>query len=253
MTNEEMAVEIRNGNNELISDLWSQTVGFFTMRASSIYLARKELCNSAGIERDDIFQLCFIALCDAVAAYKPASGYKLLAYVNYPLKTHFNALCGIRSSKRDALNYCKSLDEAIGDNDDFTLLDTIADPNSEEAFVLVEEKVFQDELNIVIESSLVKLTKNRAAVLRGLFFDGKTGREIAADLGVSQQTINQSKYGGFGDLRRDVRLRAISGEILISAAWSGTGLKAFNEAWSSSVERALESAERYEGDFWCEL
>ena len=247
MTNEEMAVEIQNGNDGLMFDLWDQTVRFFMWRASKIYINHKEQCDSAGVEFDDVLQLCYFALCDAVAAYKPASGYKLLAYVNYPLKTHFNALCGIRSSKRDALNYCKSLDEAIGDDADFTLLDMIADRNSEEPFISVEETIFQDELSVVIESSLDKLTKNRGATLRGLFFDGKTGREVAADLGISWQRVSQLQYGAFHDLRRDTRIKAIASEILISAAWSGTGLKAFNETGSSSVERALESAEQYKG------
>lgn len=246
MTNEEIAVQIQSGRDDLMSQLWEQNTRFFKSRAGQIYHSCREMCDSAGVEYDDIFQSCYFALSDAVAAFDIASGYKLLTYTNYPLKTQINALCGTQSSKRDALNKCKSLDEAIGDDDsDSSLLDLISDPNAEAAFAETENTIFHGETCAALESALSRLPDKHAAAVRGQYLDGKAQGEIAAELGMTQTRVQQIQQDVFRKLRGDVRLQAIRDEILVANSMKKTGFKAFSETWQSSVERALERAEDF--------
>ena len=104
MTNEEMALKIQAGEQGLISALWEQNTGLFAIKANSLYQAHYDRCQASGVTFDDVFQVCYFALLDAVQVYDPARGYKFTSYLTYPLKNHFNALVGLRSTKRDPLN-----------------------------------------------------------------------------------------------------------------------------------------------------
>jgi DNA-directed RNA polymerase specialized sigma subunit len=120
MTNEELAQRIQAGEHNLMAALWEQNTGIITLSALSLYNQYRERCASAGVELDDIIQISYFALCDAVQAYKPDRGYKLTSYYRYPLKNHFMALIGVRKSKRDALNQGDSLNRPITGDDDIT-------------------------------------------------------------------------------------------------------------------------------------
>ena len=75
-------------------------------------------------------QTAFFAMLDAVHAYDPASGYKLTAFLKYPLQNRFNVLLGLRTvkAKKDPLNGCVSLDEPIGgESGDITRADVLPD------------------------------------------------------------------------------------------------------------------------------
>ena len=195
MTNEELAIRIQNGELGLIGELWDQNVGVIKLHAYDLFNRYRDRCASSGVEADDIYQVCFFALTDAVKAFCKDSGYKLTTYMKYPLMTHFNALTGIRTTKRDALNYADSLDEPIGDNNiDATRLDMVADLKSEQPFRAIENgdgETVQCELSDIIEKFISKLSGNRAAVIRGRWIDRKSQNEVAAELGLSKQRVSQ--------------------------------------------------------------
>lgn len=174
MTNEELAVRIQNGEKDLMTQLWEQNQGIVNQKAYTLFAAYHNRCTSCGVELDDIIQICFFALCDAVEAYKADGEYKLLSYLKFPLLNHFHALIGLRSSKHNSLDQCKSLNESIGEDDDTTRLDLLADPNSEEPFEDIIDDVFQSELRKILEKSISKLPINRSIVIRGRYFEGET-------------------------------------------------------------------------------
>ena len=88
MTNEEWAIEIQAGWEDCTA-LWEQVHRFIRQQAHRYFTLHAGTCTHAGVELDDLLQCGFMALQDAVRAYRPESGYSLLAYIKYPLLKHF--------------------------------------------------------------------------------------------------------------------------------------------------------------------
>lgn len=132
MTNEALALAIQGGR-DLWAELWEQAERFIYQQACTVYNKQRGACQRAGVELDDLLQCGFLALRDAVKAYDPKTGYKLLSFIQYPLKNHINALLG-RRGKADPLNESASLDEPIEGAEDLTLADSVEDDNAGEAF-----------------------------------------------------------------------------------------------------------------------
>ena len=88
----------------------------------------------------------FLALLDAVQAFRPEQEYKFTSYLNFPLKNRCNALLGKRGAPW-LLNGCGSLDETIGEDEDTSIMDMIADPSAGEEFESVEDQEYNRQLN----------------------------------------------------------------------------------------------------------
>lgn len=79
-----MAVKIQSGESDLIDELWGQNESLCRMKAynasnrGDIYNHHRDRCIQCGVTEDDILQVGFMALYEAVQAYKPDAGYKLL-------------------------------------------------------------------------------------------------------------------------------------------------------------------------------
>ena len=75
-------------------------------------------------------QTGFFAMLDAVRAYNPERGYKLTAFMHYPMQRRFNALLwkGTTGRRRDLFNGCDSLDEPLcGEDIIFTRAGALSD------------------------------------------------------------------------------------------------------------------------------
>jgi RNA polymerase sigma factor, sigma-70 family len=240
MTNEEMAVKIQNGQRELMAELWEQNKGVFNIKAFSLYNAYRDRCVSSGVELADVLQLCYFALCDAVAAYQAEGEYKLLSYLKFPLLKHFKVLLGISTSKREPLNQSVSLNEVMGgDDENNEHIDMLVDPASSDPFDQTEADIFNVELHDTLEKSISKLPVTRAAAVRGRYLEGKTQGQIAAELGISRQRIHTFEREALRKLRKEKALQEFHEETLASFAYKGTGLTTFRETGESSVERAV--------------
>ena len=116
MTNEELAAEVQAGRAGC-GELWEQVRRFIGQQALRWFTLYGDMCRRAGVELDDLLQCGFLALQDAVQAFDPARGYSLLTYLTRPLSNRFREACGIRTSKRDPLNDCDSLDRPVGEEE----------------------------------------------------------------------------------------------------------------------------------------
>ena len=126
MTNEELAICIQNGESGLTSQLWDGMRGLVCLLSNRFYVQQRERCDAAGVTVDDLTQEGFLALLDAVKAYNPDDGYKLSAFLRFPLLNRFKAATGGRENHRkDPLNNFTSLDAPISDDGDGILADTV--------------------------------------------------------------------------------------------------------------------------------
>lgn len=250
MTNEEMALAIQQGDKSLIAPLWDQLYRLIGMHAGRCFNRMQGRCAGAGITEEDLIQTGFFAMLDAVRAYDPASGYKLTAFLKYPLQNRFNTLLGLRTvrAQKDPLNNCESLDEPLGgENADFTRSDVLPDENAQQAFEEAIESEWRRSLRTVEDEAINKhLTEGEAAAVRGAFFEGLKLQPIADRLGVTRARVRQLQYNGLRRLRigEAVRkLRPFWEDEYGALGLRGTGLSAFRYG-GSSTERAVETLEQ---------
>lgn len=142
MTNEELCLQIQQGNDELIPELWNQCNGFIKMMAGKYVEGFEQLDESV---KEDCVQEAFFSFMDAIRLYKPQEA-GFIHYLSYHLKNAFKTACfGGRSKKSlaDPLNHSISFDYKMGeDGEQFTLADVVAEKEQGEQ----TEYVIQPEL-----------------------------------------------------------------------------------------------------------
>lgn len=243
MTNEEMAIRIKAGESDLIEALWEQNKRLIHWKANGLFIKYRERCIKAGVEYDDIMQVAFLALCNAIRDFDPSTGYKLMTYLNFPLRNGFSTLIGIRNRGRNPLNDYVSLNIVIGEEGTTELVELQLDPESETPFEAVLEDLYNIELRNALENSLSKLPPKQAIAIRGRYFDGKTQKDIAAETGITHQNVHNLQRDGFTRLRRDRKLKEYCDDILSNYAYKRTGYNSFRNNMASSVEMAVIKAD----------
>lgn len=238
MTNEALALAIQGGR-DLWAELWEQVERFIYQLVCSIYNKQRGACQRAGVELEDLLQCGFLALRDAVKAYDPKTGYKLLAFIKYPMQNHINALLG-RRGKADPLNESVSLDELMPGAEDLTLADSVEDDNAGEAFEGIIDREYNRELHKALLECLNSLDGQQRRCIVGKYFDGMTLAEIGVRENISPERARQLQAKSLRTLRRPEhtkRLKSFMDEIIESKAYHGVGFSAW--AARGSVEERL--------------
>lgn len=239
MSNEELVQAIQAGERDLIPELWQQVERFVRQQANRRI---SQLNGQCGVEFDDLYQSGFLALVKAVDSYKPENEASFIGWLAFYLKNAFSEASGYCIRKKNALNLAVSLDTPIGEDDDFTLLDTISDPT--DRIEEVEERIYQTQLRETLEAALDELPAEYSEIIRKRDLEGQTFRELAAAYGVSHQSIRQRRDNGLRKLRRIKRTSAV-GKRLYSFVEMRTpyyrhiGVNRFQTTHTSSVEKAV--------------
>ena len=71
MTNEELVMVIKGGNDELTPSLWERVERFAHVKATDYYYLHTDLCARAGVTLDDLKQESYFAFMAAVNYYDP--------------------------------------------------------------------------------------------------------------------------------------------------------------------------------------
>ena len=132
MSNEELAIQKKNGNADQLPALFAQVEAFVNMKAEQ---AARKLPPSFGQTVDDLRQCGWLALYDAVEKFDPDRGAFLTA-LSFALKQQFASLCGVRSTRRDALSSAVSLDRPAfsDDPDGESLLTSVDDSTAQNGY-----------------------------------------------------------------------------------------------------------------------
>lgn len=253
MTNEEMAVEIRAGRMGY-GKLWEGVQRFVRQQAVIFFYRCEGRCLHCGVELEDLMQCGFLALHDAVEAFDPARGYKLLAWIKYPLKCRFKEACNLRTTRRDPLDDCTSLDNPLDDETDDTIGDTVPDERAADEFASAEERLFNDQLHNALETSMHDLNERQAEVVRRRYWNRDKLEAIAADGKISPGRVRQIEIKALHQIRTGSHvtvLRSFMDELCSAYAWRGTGFQSWKHSMASSVERAAEKLEAIEKRTGC--
>lgn len=240
MTNEQLALNVQDGNRAALTELWGAVRPLLFSLAWKFYIRQgKQRCSSHGVTLEDLQQETFFALCDAVQAYKPEKGYQLTTYLHYATENRFKACMGIQG-KEDALNHADRLERPLPGEEERQQGDTIPDEQAQAALEAVDDASQQEQLQAVLGEALEALPAPQGDVLRLRFACRKTRPETAQALGISPQEVRKAEQRALQLLRVKPAVLALRTDFLEGAAYHGTGWFSWYYEQGSVEERLVE-------------
>lgn len=194
MTNEELAVQIQLGATDLYSELWEQ-VKKLMIKILFNYLASYKLPNY--IDKKDMVQELYFALCKAVQAYDDTKPYKFNTYLDYHICKVIRSNIGTKAAAEVSYNI------TVDEDEETELLDFIADSTKAKDFERLELTDLQQE----VRQAVARLPEDKAEVIDLHFLQGVSYQSIANQKGCSQPLIAEKGRKGLQLLRQDKVLR----------------------------------------------
>lgn len=205
MTNEQLAVLIQQGNNELLPLLWENTSCLIYKKCGQYWRAYSDKFKRLGYDLSDLKQEGFIILLQALKYYNSDKSYKFSTYLNYAAK---NVLSRIINNN-DALSQVNtlSLEQPIDEDKDGDLFlsDIISDSGIEGEFDEVERRILYLPLHQIIDS----LPEAERKAITAYYLENKTYQEIAQESGKTKEEIKSTVQKGLRILRKGEILRQL--------------------------------------------
>lgn len=165
MSNEELAIAIRQGDQGRTLELWEQVNGLVKRKAMQIMTALQLSGNPRGVEFDDLYQTGYLAMVAAVETYSPERG-AFSTWFMFHLKTAFSEATGYRTKngRCEPLDTAASLDRPVqpDEPDGGTLGELVPDSRAADAIENVEESVYHEQLHKAIEGAISELSPDNA-------------------------------------------------------------------------------------------
>lgn len=247
MSNEELAARIQAGERDLIPELWEQVQRFVLMKAKQRYILTD---GYGGVEVEDLAQSGFLALLEAVEDFKPDGEYKFLSYLGNHLKRTFAEAGGYRTSRRNPLDNCISLDTPLGDDSDgATLLDFQADPA--DPFNGVEQRMWLEQLRAALNLAMSNcLSERERDTLHRRYWLNQELATVGEAEGVSPERIRQIEKRAIRKLKWN-RSRYGLDHFMEERTpyFARVGTTSFNTTHTSAVELAVMKRETLQEKF----
>lgn len=231
---------IQKGDDGLLPKLWEQVRRFIVMKARQFYNQLSAEGRTYGCELDDLVQSGYLGLEAAVRYFKPEMGYTFLTYLSHTLETAFYDALGLRSSKRDWLNYAVSLDKPVDESGDTSLLEMLGDMTPEYANVTeqIVENVWNQELRAALDEAMVVLNTGQRELINMVYFFDVPITEVAEMRGVTRQNIHNLHQKALRVLRGNKELQGFR-PAYKRDPYSKTGYRAWSERQCSVSESFL--------------
>ena len=246
MTNEELAVAIRNGRTELIPQLWENVRRFVHGRSRNVM---QHIPPSYGVTEEDLVQSGYFALCSAIEKYDPEQG-SFLTVLSFYLKNEFAAAGGYAKTP-DPITSAVSLDAPTNgdDGEGDPLEDFVASqrPGGGDDYTDADDRMFAQQLHEALEQEISKLPPKQQTVIRGRYWAGRTFADIAKQEGVSTAAMQSREKEG---LRR-MRYSSTAGNLrqyieLHTDYYRRVSASSYQRGAASSVEQLVLQREKLE-------
>ena len=201
MTNEELAVRVKNGDRDALLELWEQNHGLASFFARRRYNRLEAFGNMRGVDMDDLTQAAFLALVSAVNYFDPEKDFSFLSYWDKCIKNEFNSLLGTRTSKHDPLNLSASLDAPLDDSPDAESLGSLI-PDPADDFEATTERIWHEQLRETIEKALARLSPDQVDILKMRYYEGLTYKNIQTKLGLKRDAARKIEERAMIELHR---------------------------------------------------
>lgn len=192
----QLAARVKNEEPGAALELW-EGVRPFVEREARSYAAAFFKRTTA----EDLAQTGYFAMLDAAKLYDEARGASFLKVLKYCLQKRFSEEVGVRSSRRDALQYASSVGAAAyqDEPDGPTVADMVEDEGAALAFSAVEYADLLIYSRRLIRFALSTLPEKQRDLLTAYFLAGCSLNEAAALSGYS------CKQAAFDALNRALR------------------------------------------------
>ena len=242
MTNEELAVQAQQGDEQAVLDLWRAVLRL------CVKLAKKyiPMLKNIGYDLQDLEQECFLAYRVALDAYDPNKSLMFNTYLRYSVQNICRDALGIHNGEKIPQTPV-SLDEPISDESgSATRAELVPDSRAVEALQAVEEFDYTVSLHNALKASERVLEPNQRYILHAVYWRGKTLKEIGVELGIDTATATALKAKAIRRLRNDrILSRQYREDVITTRAYRGTGFHAWKYG-GSVEERTIEYLELHD-------
>ena len=190
MTNEELVALIQRGERDRLPELWAQVERFVWQRAKRWGTAMQGL---GGVVEDDLHQVGYIAMLEAVESYREDKGKSFVGWFDYYLKTAFAEVYGLRTTRlqHDPLRAAIRFEATIEGLEGITVGDSIPDPTAEDEIAAIAEQDRKQRLYAALKKTVAALPQTEREVLQARYYQGRTLQEIATERGLSHERVRQ--------------------------------------------------------------
>lgn len=140
----------------------------------------------------------------------------------------------------------KSTSEAVSEDGELTLEDTIQDPENQ--LDKLEEVIQHEQLQSVLWDIVDNLDSEQGRVIHEKYQRNTSVNDMADMMGMTPSAIRTLEQKAFRELRKSKNIRKLetfhmSDSHIFSISVTGSGLSSFERTWTSSTERAILIAE----------
>ena len=250
LSNEELAMRIKNGEKELLPTLWEQVKNLIAWKAQRYF----NHCSTLGTlhyELDDLIQESYFAMLQAIEYYEPGECC-FNTYLGLCIKTSFASVAGSRTPRQrnNPLNFifdnkCISLDVPLNEESTDNLVDFIPSENID--FENVEERIYNEELHNALDKALATLTDETSDILKEIYYRDKTEADLAKEKQCSAQNISQRKENALDKLRFERKENGLEAFLSENVDYfAKVGVTQFKSTWVSATEKVVLARERFE-------
>lgn len=210
MTNEELAVQAQQGDKLALEKLWLQVYKLLYLMCGRAYAHYGcDFCSRKGVTLEDFTQESYFAFLKAVEAFKPDKEYNFNSYLKYHLKTAVSALLGQRTSKKEPLNHCGSLDVPMGEDEDLNLCDVLEDESATQDMQDVEEKTDNELLREALTEALDTCTARQQTIISLRYYYNRTLKEVSEVVNIHPSYVRTEEQSAFRRMRSGKGLRLL--------------------------------------------
>lgn len=242
LTNEELAVLVKNGEQGRTDELWEGVKGFVTRQAQKFMSKHEYNGVYWALTIHDLVNSGFCVLHKAVSSFDPQKS-SFIGWYKLFLQTAFNEAAGFRTKQafNDPVRLASCLDAPCPGHDDLLLAGVVEDPTSAE---MLEDKTFNEELHEALEAALSAIPPKQSDVLRMRYYEGLTHTQIGERIGKAKQTAQQREMKGLAALRSPeiaCKLRPFIQYDFYAGSgfYQGTGIGAFERNGMRMQERYM--------------
>lgn len=259
MTNEELVQKIKEGQTELINDLWAQIERFVQLRAHKFFRNTRNRCQAMGLEVDDLYQIGYLSLNSAIEKYDSCAGSTFIYYYTYYLNKAFSNAIKLRKQGKkiydssDVLARTVSLESVIYENKDnnkITLESRMADESAEQALCQIESIDYNTRLHNDLETAIATLCARDEQIIRDYYYNNLSYESISLKLNVSSTTIHNCRLRALTKLRRHPALKPYRDAYIDCIDPYRAGMNSYKNKHSTSLpEYIVLQLEKYEAIF----
>jgi RNA polymerase sigma factor (sigma-70 family) len=195
---------VKQGDRQAAGELWEQMRRLVILIMSRYF----PICQRNNVDPSDLEQEGYFAVMRAAKAYNLEKGIMLSSYLEWHVRNVAREALGLRGRRR--LQCGQSLDEPIPTDDGFIFLyDALEDENAAQDMECLVHDEYLQQLRAVINERLDSLKPKQRAVIHARYWEGKTMRETAKDVGLTYQRVQQLEQEAFAKLRQPKSLRRL--------------------------------------------